>query len=280
MSYEKFKANVMAAKIMEDRTRASAFINHTVREYEGLLRNVGDSVTIKGAGKVAFTHTADGKPIQLGEPQTPEGTNAILTVKQQDAFNFMVPDIDAAQGAKDALSLYRRQVSNELAMRQDRYIASMAESPLAKLASTNAQTADKDTILEMIDDGVQWLQEGDVPTTEKVTAFVTPAAYKLIRQNYDKVDTDNSEMLKNGVVARYNGIDIVMTNNVVRKTVSNADVDFCMIMTDKAIAFVDAITKIEAKRANNYIADEVRGVSLYDAKLIRPKELYVLNIKY
>ena len=92
-----------AAKIMEDRTRASAFINHTVREYEGLLRNVGDSVTIKGAGKVAFTHTADGKPIQLGEPQTPEGTNAILTVKQQDAFNFMVPDIDAAQGAKDAL---------------------------------------------------------------------------------------------------------------------------------------------------------------------------------
>lgn len=280
MSYEKFKANVMAAKIMEDRTRASAFINHTVREYEGLLRNVGDSVTIKGAGKVAFTHTADGKPIQLGEPQTPEGTNAILTVKQQDAFNFMVPDIDAAQGAKDALSLYRRQVSNELAMRQDRYIASMAESPLAKLASANAQTADKDTILEMIDDGVQWLQEGDVPTTEKVTAFVTPAAYKLIRQNYDKVDTDNSEMLKNGVVARYNGIDIVMTNNVVRKTVSNADVDFCMIMTDKAIAFVDAITKIEAKRANNYIADEVRGVSLYDAKLIRPKELYVLNIKY
>ena len=31
MSYEKFKANVMAAKIMEDRTRASAFINHTVQ---------------------------------------------------------------------------------------------------------------------------------------------------------------------------------------------------------------------------------------------------------
>lgn len=276
MSYEKFKANVMAAKIMEDRTRASAFINHTVREYEGLLRNVGDSVTIKGAGKVAFTHTSDGKPIKLGDPQTPEGTNAILTVKQQDAFNFMVPDIDAAQGAKDAIALYRRQVSNELAMIQDRYIASMAQSPLAKLASANATQATKANILEMLDDAVQWLQEGDVPTTEKVTAFVTPAAFKLIRQNDISLDTDNSKMLASGAVAKYNNLDIVISNNVVR----NNGVDYCMIMTDKAIAFVDAITEIEAKRANDYIADEVRGVSLYDAKLIRPKELYVLNIKY
>lgn len=276
MSYEKFKANVMAAKIMEDRTRASAFINHTVREYEGLLRNVGDSVTIKGAGKVAFTHTSDGKPIKLGDPQTPEGTNAILTVKQQDAFNFMVPDIDAAQGAKDSIALYRRQVSNELAMIQDRYIASMAQSPLAKLASANATQATKANILEMLDDAVQWLQEGDVPTTEKVTAFVTPAAFKLIRQNDISLDTDNSKMLASGAVAKYNNLDIVISNNVVR----NNGVDYCMIMTDKAIAFVDAITKIEAKRANDYIADEVRGVSLYDAKLIRPKELYVLNIKY
>ena len=276
MSYEKFKANVMAAKIMEDRTRASAFINHTVREYEGLLRNVGDSVTIKGAGKVAFTHTSDGKPIKLGDPQTPEGTNAILTVKQQDAFNFMVPDIDAAQGAKDAIALYRKQVSNELAMIQDRYIASMAQSPLAKLASANATQATKANILEMLDDAVQWLQEGDVPTTEKVTAFVTPAAFKLIRQNDIALDTDNSKMLASGAVAKYNNLDIVISNNVVR----NSGVDYCMIMTDKAIAFVDAITKIEAKRANDYIADEVRGVSLYDAKLIRPKELYVLNIKY
>jgi len=276
MSYEKFKANVMAAKIMEDRTRASAFINHTVREYEGLLRNVGDSVTIKGAGKVAFQHSSDGKPIKLGDPQTPEGTNAILTVKQQDAFNFMVPDIDKAQGANDAISLYRRQVSNELAMIQDRYIASMAQSPLAKLASANATQATKANILEMLDDAVQWLQEGDVPTTEKVTAFVTPAAFKLIRQNDISLDTDNSKMLASGAVAKYNNLDIVISNNVVR----NNGVDYCMIMTDKAIAFVDAITKIEAKRANDYIADEVRGVSLYDAKLIRPKELYVLNIKY
>ena len=276
MSYEKFKANVMAAKIMEDRTRASAFINHTVREYEGLLRNVGDSVTIKGAGKVAFTHTSDGKPIKLGDPQTPEGTNSILTVKQQDAFNFMVPDIDSAQGAKDALSLYRRQVSNELAMIHDKYIASMAQSPLAKMAFANATQATKANILEMLDDAVQWLQEGDVPTTEKVTAFVTPAAFKLIRQNDISLDTDNSKMLASGAVAKYNNLDIVISNNVVR----DSGVDYCMIMTDKAIAFVDAITKIEAKRANDYIADEVRGVSLYDAKLIRPKELYVLNIKY
>lgn len=276
MSYEKFKANVMAAKIMEDRTRASAFINHTVREYEGVLKNAGDSVTIKGAGKVSFVTSSDGKPIKLGDPETPEGTNAILTVKQQAAFNFMVPDIDKAQGAGSALELYRKQAAYKLAQMHDQYIASMARSPLAKLHAVSAPKATNATILGFLDEAVQWLQENDVPANEKVTAFIPPAALKLVRQNMDQVDTDNSEMLKRGVVAMYNGLDIVMTNNVVR----DSGVDYCMIMTDKAIAFVDAVTKIEGKRANDYIADEVRGVSLYDAKLIRPKELYVLNIKY
>lgn len=278
MSYEKFKPNVMAASVLKERERVAVFIKDCTREYEGTVKNVGDSVTIKGAGKVTMTQTSDGQPILLSDPEVIEGTNAIMTIRQQAAFNFMVPDIDAAQGVKGAIDMYSKQAGLNIANIQDKYVASFATDKQAKLSSPTAVAVTKDNVLEMLDDALQWLYEQDIPATEKLVATVSPRFWKVLRQKYVSLDTDNSEMLKRGALAMYSGIDIKMSNNVA--TANSGANDLIMVRTQKAIAFVDALTKIEPKRANNYIADEVRGVSLYDAKLIRPKEMYVLNVKY
>lgn len=278
MSYEKFKPNVMAASVLKERERVAVFIKDCTREYEGTVKNVGDSVTIKGAGKVTMRTTADGQPIQLSDPEVIEGTNAILTVRQQTAFNFMVPDIDAAQGVKGAVDMYSKQAGVNIANIQDQYVASFAADPEAKLSSSTATQVTANNVLTLLDEALQWLYEQDVPSTEKIVATVSPRFWMILRQKYVSLDTDNSEMLKRGALAMYSGMDIKMSNNVA--TASSGANDLIMIRTQKAIAFVDALTKIEPKRANNYIADEVRGVSLYDAKLIRPKEMYVLNVKY
>ena len=278
MSYEKFKPNVMAASVLKERERVAVFIKDCTREYEGTVKNVGDSVTIKGAGKVTMRTTTDGQPIQLSDPEVIEGTNAILTVRQQTAFNFMVPDIDAAQGVKGAVDMYSKQAGVNIANIQDQYVASFAADPEAKLSSSTATQVTENNVLKLLDEALQWLYEQDIPSTEKIVATVSPRFWMILRQKYVSLDTDNSEMLKRGALAMYSGMDIKMSNNVA--TASNGANDLIMIRTQKAIAFVDALTKIEPKRANNYIADEVRGVSLYDAKLIRPKEMYVLNVKY
>lgn len=279
MSYDKFKANVMAANILEERERVAVFPSLTNREYEGVIKNVGDSVTIKGAGKITMTSTADGLPILYSNPETIEGTNAILSVKHQVAFNFMVPDIDAAQGAKGAMSVYEKQAGVQMANEQDKFIAGLAVTdPLAVNMNQSPVQVTNQNVLGMIDAAIQALYEQDVPTTEKLTMVVPPRFWMLLKQNYVNLDTDNSDMIKRGALAMYGGVDIKMSNNVA--TSGNGANDHIMLMTSKAIAFVDAITKIEGKRANNYMADEVRGLSLFDGKIIRPKELRVLNVKY
>lgn len=278
MSYDKFKANVMAAKIIEERDRVAVFPSLTNREYEGIVKNVGDTVTIKGAGKIAMTSSSDGKPIQLSDPVVIEGTNAILSIKEQRAFNFMVPDIDSAQGAKGALSVYERQAGVQLANEHDKFIAALAADPLAVNLYNSVTQVTNQTILGAIDEAVQKLYENDVPATEKMTMVVSPRFWTLLRQNYVNLDTDNSDMLKRGALAMYNGVDVKMSNNVY--TSNSGANDHIILMTGKAIAFVDAITKIEGKRANNYMADEIRGLSLFGAKIIRPKEMIVLNVKY
>lgn len=279
MSYDKFKANVMAAKIQEERDRAAVFVTDTNREYEGVVKNVGDSVTIKGAGKVETTTTSDGQPIRLDDPKPVEGTNAIMTIKHQTTFNFMVPDIDAAQGAGGALSVYRSQAAKKIANEHDLLIAGLAKDPLARQYATAATKVTADNVLSLVDDVVTMLYESDVPATERIVLVASPKFYQLLRQNLVHLDTDNSEMLKRGALAMYNSVDIKMSNNVL-KTGTNDSVDNIIVRTPKAVAFVDAITKIEGKRANNYMADEVRGLSLYDGKIVRPKEFINLAVKY
>lgn len=187
-------------------------------------------------------------------------------------------DVNQAQGVKDALSLYQEQAGRQIANEQDKLVASMASDPLAMVLNTTVPQATASTALGFIDEAVTRLYENDIPATEELILTVSPRFYQLIRQNLDSIDTDNSALLKTGVLAMYNGVKIKMSNNVA--TANSGATDLMMLRTKQAIAFANPLTKIEAKRANNIIADEVRGVSLYDAKLIRPKEMVVVNVKY
>jgi hypothetical protein len=278
MAYDKFKPNVMAKAIEKERERVAVFVQDCNRKYEGIVKNIGDSVTIKGAGKVQTVTTSDGKDILLSDPKPIEGTNAIMTIRHQTAFNFYVSDVNQAQGVKDALSVYQEQAARQIANEQDKLIAGMASDPLAMILNSTVPQATAANALGYIDEAVTKLYENDIPATEELILVVSPRFYQLIRQNLDSIDTDNSQLLKTGVLAMYNGVKIKMSNNVA--TANSGATDLMMLRTKQAIAFANPLTKIEAKRANNYIADEVRGVSLYDAKLIRPKEMVVVNVKY
>ena len=51
------------------------------------------------------------------------------------------------------------------------------------------------------------------------------------------------------------------------------------VHTDKAVAFVNPMTHVEAYRPEKGFSDAVKGFVLYQAKIVRPKELVVLNCK-
>ena len=53
--------------------------------------------------------------------------------------------------------------------------------------------------------------------------------------------------------------------------------DYMMIRTKRAIAFAGAIDETEAYRPESFFADAVKGLNVYGAKIVRPKELYVIK---
>ena len=113
-----------------------------------------------------------------------------------------------------------------------------------------------------------------------------PANYQIIvdRVNHsDTLDvqvemtpelfTDNVEYIKRGALGKYANTYLRMSNNLY----NDGTDDYEMIRTKKAIAFAGQIDKVKTARKEKGFADIIKGLHVYGAKLVRPKELYVIK---
>ena len=280
MAYSNFIPSVWAESINRELERACVFVEDCNRQYEGAVSKKGDSVHILGVGKPTIK-SLDRKDAsgEIDGAEEIEDTSVILNINQVRYFNYKVGDIDKAQtavgGLMDALS---SETSEGLANEMDKYIANMATSSDVKKLHATATVVNKENVLSILDDAIQQLQENDVNTANGVTVTVSPRFYKLFKQAYLSNDTNNSEMLKNGKVAMYGSVTVKLSNNVAR-TDSGAT-DNIMIRTKRAIAFVNPLTHTEAYRPEKSFSDAVKGYALFDGKVVRPKEIININVKY
>ena len=275
MAYENFIPSVWSEAINRGLERECVFVQDCNRQYEGDVSKMGDSVHILGVGKPTIKSleraNASG---EIDAAEEVSDSSVILGINQIRYFNYKVGDIDKAQtvgGLMDALSEETAEgISNEM----DKYVANMATE--ATKLYTEDMVVTKDNVLDILDDAIEALQDKDVNIASGVSITISPRFYKLFKKAYIEKDTDNSEFLKNGVVARYGAVTIRMSKNVAK----TGDTDNMMIRTKRAIAFVNPLTHTEAYRPEKSFADAVKGFVLFDGKIVRPNEIINVNVKY
>lgn len=287
MAYANFIPSVWNEGINRELERLCVFVEDCNTKYEGEVKKKGESVTILGVGKPTITRIAKADRNQnLNDPEEIEDTSVIMYINQIATFNYMVGDIDKAQGAGGIMEALEEETSEGLANEVDKYIAGFAVDSSVKPLNTSAvkvvaketETSGEKYILDLIDDAIQVLQENDVKETTKVVMTVSPRFYKLFKKAYKFEDTNNSKILKNGKVGMYGNVVVKLSNNV-HKT-NNGAVDNIMIRTQRAVAFAKPLTHTEAYRPEKKFADAVKGYILFDAKVVRPKEIININVKY
>ena len=279
MAYDKFIPELWSEAIQRELEGSYVFAEDCNRQWEGEVKKKGDTVHILGVGKPTIKSLARANASNdIDGPEEVADNEVTLVIDQINYFNYMVGDIDKAQaigGLMDALS---KETSEALADTVDTYIASFAVDTLVPKLATAAQKVTKDNILEILDSAIQKLYENDVKNSTEVVVTISPRFYTLFKQAYIKADTNNSAMLKNGKVAMYGNVTVKMSNNV-HKTDDGAT-DNIMIRTKRAIAFAQPLTHTEAYRPEKKFADAVKGFILYGAKVVRPKEIVNINVKY
>lgn len=279
MAYTNFIPSVWAESINRELERVCVFAEDCNRQYEGDVATKGDSVHILGVGKPTIKSLArENASGEIDEAEEIEDTSVILNINQIRYFNYKVGDIDKAQAVGGLMDALSQETSEGLANEIDRFIAKMATDDQVSPLNTAPTLVTKDNILSLLDDAIEKLQENDVNMASGITITVSPRFYKLFKQAYINKDTDNSAMLENGRVAMYGNVTVKLSNNVART--EDGAVDNIMIRTKRAIAFVNPLTHTEAYRPEKSFADAVKGFVLFDGKVVRPKEIINVNVKY
>ena len=103
---------------------------------------------------------------------------------------------------------------------------------------------------------------------------VDPETYMTFKNNLVELSTNNPEMIRKGIVGRYNDADFVMSNAIY----NDGSYKYCDLRTKNAIAFAGQIQKVEAMRLEGSFADGVRGLDVYGMNIIAQDEIEAIKI--
>ena len=275
MSYKNYVPRVWAKAIQHDLEKAMVFAEDCNRQYEGDVKNLGDTVKILGVGKLTITTQVGGDIVLTGAEKV-ESTSVSMPIEHVAYFDYKVGDIDKLQATGGVMEALSKEATMGISDEMDKLISSMSRDKLAVKFATQATQLTKDNILTVIDSALVKLYDNNVRPTDNIVMTVAPWFYMILKQAYTALDTDNSKMLENGRVGMYGNVKVKMTNNITKDTNGN---DLVQIKTDKAIAFANPKIHTEPYRPEKGFEDAVKGFTLYDAKIVRPKEMIVLNCK-
>lgn len=283
MSYKNFIPTVWAEAINRELERKTIFAANTNRQYEGKVRKLGDSVRILGIAAPTITEYSlneKGKEFKGLDPaETVSDESTTLYIDKMATFNYKVDDIDKRQAVGGIMEALSSETSEGIANLQDRAIAALAfdASAVQMYKTSEIPQLTAGNILQHLMKAHQYLMENDVAAGTKVTATITPAVATIYKEAMGDKKTSNDELLKTGVIDYFDGLEIKVSNNVAHKTISGHDVLGIQIKTDRAIAYANPMTHTEAYRPDLDFTDCVKGFTLYGTKIIRPKEMFILN---
>lgn len=274
MAITNFIPEVWAAELLSSLKKNLVFGGPTVvnRDYEGEITDAGDTVRITSVSRPTIaTYTRNSTVIT---PEQITDASRSLLIDQSKYFAFAVDDIDLRQSRNGGAVMSEAAVeaSYGLADQADQYIAGLytgadTANALGTVSITTAALATNTLINLKIK-----LDQANVPTQGRYVC-VPPWYHGLLLQDdrFIRVDASGTDQaLRNGIVGRAFGFDVLMSNNAPFVTGD----DYAVIAGHPmALSFAEQIVKVEAYRPQSSFSDALKGLYVYGAKLVRPSAL-------
>lgn len=254
-------------------------------EYEGLIKQAGDTVRITSIGNITITPYT--KNTDLADPETLTDAEATLVIDQSPAFNFQVDDIEAAQAKPKVMDEAMGEAAYALADESDQHIfEKMAAGAHAdNKFGTDAAPIDVtgSTFAGYYALAVELRKRLNKKNIKKDGRFlvVDPdvEAELLLDERFSKSGTDLSdETVTKGLIGRIAGFDVYVSNNVPVVDGDTGEAHKVIAGTKEATSFAGQIDKIESYRLEKRFADGVKGLYLYGCKVVRPDALAVATL--
>ena len=273
MAITNFIPTIWSENLYTELDKQYIAVKNCNRDYEGEIKNCGSTVKICGVGDISvFDYT---KNSDLSAPEEISETERSLVIDQAKCFNFQIDDIDRAQSVPGLMNAAMKVAANALSNAADAYVYSLYGDAETMLYNTNTT---KDNILDTFLQARKELYKNNVTDSSDVIFEVSPDIAELIIKAKIDLATDNGAVLENGCIGSIAGCKVYVSNNIVQGESDGAMQHMCMARTKRAIAFAEQLSEINAYRPEKRFADAVKGLHLYGAKVVYPKEIVALNL--
>lgn len=268
---EIWSANLLVALRKQLVYAGPQIVNH---DYEGEISQAGDTVRITSISRPTIGTYTPG--VTTINPEQLTDAQRTLTVDQAKYFAFEVDDVDARQARGNVIPQAMSEAAYGLADVVDQYVANMYTATQSANAlgsiTVNSATTPTDAYDKVLVPLKIKLDLANVPAEGRYVVF-RPELHgcllrdaRFIRAN----EAGTTEGLRNGMVGRAAGFDILISNNAPNTTGSEY---VAMAGVQSAISMAMQINKTEAYRPQDSFSDAVKGLTLYGAKVIRPDSL-------
>lgn len=268
-----FKQVIWSKSILKSLEKITSLRNHCDFKYEKDTENATE-VKILNVNRPTIHRYVPGTALVRESIKDGEQT---LKLDQFFYYNYEVEDIDKAQSVPGLMEAATDEAAQGLSLEGDKYVATVVKTAAdeGEIGVSNVVTLTKANAIETVEAAFVKLYENDCKITDTFYLELSPAVYSLFKQNLTETSTNNPELLKKGAVGKYNNALVCIENCLP----VDESATYNILRTNKAVAFAEQIDKVEKYRPQDAFTDAIKALYVFGARIVRPKEIYVIKTK-
>jgi len=285
-----FIPEIWSGKLIENFYDATVLAAISNTDYEGEIRNQGDTVNIRTQPNITIRDYVKGQNLVVENPDKPK---LQLLIDKGEYFACVEDDIDKVQSDVKLMDMWSKDASEQMKVKIDQRVltdilpdigtynkglTAGQQSAAFNLGSTASPlTVTKDgaggttSVVDLIVDLGTVLDEANCP--EQGRFVVIPARMAgLIKKSELKdasITGDSMSPIRNGRLGMVDRFTLYVSHNI---NVSSSKYSL-IAGTKMGFTFASQMTEMETIRSETTFGDIIRGLQVYGYKVVKPEAL-------
>ena len=286
-----FIPEIWSGKLIENFYDATVLAAISNTDYEGEIRQFGDTVNIRTSPEITLREYVKGQTLTVENPDKPK---LQLLIDKGEYFACVEDDVDKVQADINMMDLWSKDASEKMKIKIDQRvltdilpdISALNKGANAGRISGNINLGTTGTPVAVTKDGASStvsvtdlvvdmgtvLDEANCPESDRF--LVIPAKMAGLIKKSELKDAslagDSQSILRNGRLGMIDRFTIYMSHNLQVQ----AGGKYSIIAGHKmGFTFASQMTNMETLRSTTTFGDIIRGLQVYGYKVVKPEAL-------
>lgn len=284
-----FIPEIWSGKLIENFYDATVLAAISNTDYEGEIKNMGDTVNIRTTPEITIQTYVKGQTLSV---ENPDKAKLQLVIDKGEYFACVEDDVDQVQTDMNLMDMWSKDASERMKIKIDqRVLADVLTGVSASnkgtsagaisgdislgVASTPIALTSSNVIGKIIDMGTV-LDEANCP--EQNRFIVIPAKMAgLIKQSDLKdasITGDGNTPLRNGRLGMIDRFTVYVSHNLVK----NSSEFSVLGGHSMGFTFASQMTNMETIRSETTFGNIIRGLQVYGYQVVKPEALATMIV--